>query len=210
MAYNSQMYSNQFGTANTGYPIYNNGFTGINQPYYNQLPTTPPLILSAAYTKGEIGASSYPVASGNTVVLLDSDSIDTDNPIIYIKTTGYDGKPQTIRKITGTVSYPNEQGLFTVPTKDVDEQPKIDLSEYVRTDDINEVKENINVVNNRINEFEGTIKNLNENLNNIDDRLNNMFSAFNSNFNSGFNRNNNEDKKENHNNYSNKKKGGNN
>ena len=185
MAYNSTLYQpNQYmNTGMVNYPLYNNNQNNMvmnQQPVYPQF-TTPPLSLSAAYTKGEIGASSFPVASGNTVVLLDSDTIDTDNPIIYIKTTGYDGKPQTIKKITGTVSYPNEQGLFTVPVQEIVkevEKPEINLENYVTKDEFSTVKENIDLISVQIDDYEKALNKINESIANIDGRFNNMFNAF--------------------------------
>lgn len=208
MAYNPQLYGNpnQFGNSNLTYPMYN---TNVNQPYFPQV-TAPPLVLSAAYTKGEIGASSYPVAAGNTVVLLDSDTIDTDNPVIYIKTTSYDGKPQTIKKITGTVSYPNEQGLFTVPVVETVKEPSVDLSDYVKNEEIKEVKDNLDFVSTRLDDFEEMMQRMSDNLTNIDNRFNNMFNVFNNSNSSNGNCSNHdmnkkEEKDNNRNNYSNKK-----
>ena len=179
MAYNPQLYQvNPYNNINTNYSLYGNqNVPNLNQSYFPQM-VTPPLVLSAAYTKGEIGASSYPVAAGNTVILLDSDTIDSDSPIIYIKTTNYDGKPQTIKKITGTVSYPNEQGLFTAPLEENKQKEEIDLSGYAKVDDLKGIKDNIEFVSARIDDFENTVQNINDNLNSITDRFNNMFNAF--------------------------------
>ncbi len=179
MAYNPQLYQvSPYSNVNTNYSLYGNqNVPNLNQSYFPQM-VAPPLALSAAYTKGEIGASSYPVAAGNTVVLLDSDTIDSENPIIYIKTTNYDGKPQTIKKITGVVSYPNEQGLFTTSLEEDKQKDDVDLSGYAKIEDLKGIKDNIEFVSARIDDFEGTVQNLNENLNNITDRFNNMFNAF--------------------------------
>lgn len=180
MAYSPNVY-NYNPYSYTNMPNYTNqSITPVNQPVYPQF-AAPPLTLSAAYTKGEIGASSYPVASGNTVILLDSDTIDTDNPIIYIKTTGYDGKPQTIKKISGTVSYPNEQGLFTTPVKEVVkevEKTDINLENYVTKDEFGNVKDNIDLISTQIEDFEKALNKINESITNIDGRFNNMFNAF--------------------------------
>ena len=208
MAYSPNVY-NYNPYSYTNMPNYTNqSITPVNQPVYPQF-AAPPLTLSAAYTKGEIGASSYPVASGNTVVLLDSDTIDTDNPIIYIKTTGYDGKPQTIKKISGIVSYPNEQGLFTSPVKEVVkeiEKADVDLSSYATKEDLKEIKENIDFVSTQIDEYEKALNKITETVSSIDNRFSNMFSAFNNNqnnenkevnYNQENNQNNNQNKKKN-------------
>jgi len=190
MSYNPALYqpnaTNPYAGIGNNYSLYNNpgmsNMTGMNQPVYPQF-TTPPLMLSAAYTKGEIGASSYPVANGNTVVLLDSDTIDTDNPIIYIKTTGYDGKPQTIKKINGVVSYPNEQGLFSTPVtteviKEV-EKADINLDNYVTKNELNDIKENVDLITVQLEDYEKSLSQINEVVSNIDNRFNNMFNMFN-------------------------------
>lgn len=218
MAYNPSLYQPNQYTTNVAptYPMYNSNLNGVNQynqSYYPPINTTLPLSLSATYTKGEIGASSYPVAPGNTVILLDSDTIDTDNPIIYIKTTGYDGKSQTIKKISGTVSYPNEQGLFTIPTKEEVKEKEIDLSGYTTSDELGKVKKDVSLVSLRLDEYDETIKQIKDSLENIDNRFSNMFSAFTGNNNSqvnnindNSNNNNNNSNKKNKNDY---KKGGN-
>ena len=191
MSYNPALYqptvNNPYAGIGNNYSLYNNtgvsNMPGVNQPVYPQF-TPPPLTLSAAYTKGEIGASSYPVAGGNTVVLLDSDTIDTDNPIIYIKTTGYDGKPQTIKKISGVVSYPNEQGLFTTSTTEVVkevEKVDINLDDYVTKNELNEIKDNVDLISVQLDDYEKALNNINEIVSNIDKRFNSMFNVFNNN-----------------------------
>lgn len=187
MAYNTALYQNTPYTGANNYPmnaLYNNAnMNGVNQSAYPQF-VTPPNTLTATYIKGEIGASGYPVGYGNTVVLLDSDTIDTDNPIIYIKSTGYDGKSQSFKKISGTVSYPNEQGLFTTPVKEVVkeiEKADVDLSSYATKEDLKEIKENIDFVSTQIDEYEKALNKITETVSSIDNRFSNMFSAFNNN-----------------------------
>ena len=183
MAYNPSMYNyNPYSSVNT--PNYiNQSITPVNQSVYPQF-INPPPNLSATYIKGEIGASGYPVGNGNIVVLLDSDTIDTDNPIIYIKSTGYDGKSQSFKKISGTVSYPNEQGLFTTPVKEVVkevEKVDVDLSSYATKEDLKEIKDNIDFVSTQIDEYEKALNKITETVSSIDNRFSNMFSAFNNN-----------------------------
>lgn len=45
-----------------------------------------------AWIQGEEAAKAYPVAPGNTVVLIDS-----DKPIMYMKTTDLSGRPQPMQ-----------------------------------------------------------------------------------------------------------------
>lgn len=49
-------------------------------------------MLSCAYVQGEAAAKAYPVAPGQFVVL-----IDTEDPVIYTKTTDQFGRPMPIR-----------------------------------------------------------------------------------------------------------------
>lgn len=187
MAYNPQMYQpilpNQTQNA---YPNFNqlNQINQLTQPIQQPVqqmyqPTmNMPLSLSAAYIQGEIGARSYPVAAGNTVFLIDSDAIDTEHPIIYVKTTGYDGKPLPMRKIDGNVTFPNEQGLFVtniVESKPVD----IDLSEYTKKEDLVSFDDRIKSINERLNNFDEMMNNMNDTIANIDNRFSNMFNAMN-------------------------------
>ena len=198
MAYNAQLYSNQLN--NNGQMMYPMAMQPSStmpitpQSMYPQM-ATPPLSLSAAYTQGEIGARGYPVAAGNTVILIDSDTSDTDNPILYIKTTGYDGKPQMMKKISGTVSYPNEQGLFAVPVPVIN-TPEVDMSIYTTKEDLTSLDDKIKNIAERIDKTDEVIGSLNDTISNIENRFANMFNAV-SNSNNG---NNNPNNKNNHNN----------
>lgn len=65
-----------------------------NQPL-TQVPYVPTMqnnMLSCAYVQGEAAAKAYPVAPGQFVVL-----IDTEDPVIYTKTTDQFGRPMPIR-----------------------------------------------------------------------------------------------------------------
>ena len=208
MAYNPTLY-NSIPNGQVAYPSMQQMpnmavMQGATSPMYPTM-TPPPLSLSAAYTQGEIGARSFPVATGNTVILLDSDTIDTDNPIIYVKTTGYDGKPQMMKKISGVVSYPNEQGLFSSPISE-SSAPQIDLTEYVMKTDLSGLQEELKGITERLNGLDSTIDGLNENITSIDNRFSNMFNAVNCNNNS----NNSNGNNNNHNKNNNNRKGNNN
>lgn len=64
-----------------------------NQPL-TQVPYVPMQnnMLSCAYVQGEAAAKAYPIAPGQFVVL-----IDTEDPVIYTKTTDQFGRPMPIR-----------------------------------------------------------------------------------------------------------------
>ena len=197
MAYNANLYQVPSPTQPIGQPYYP---SMVQQPMMPQQFNTPMLqspSLTVAYVQGEIGARSFLVAANNTVVLLDSETIDTENPIIYIKSTGPDNKPLPMRKIIGTSSYSNEQGLFMSVHQEA-QQPQIDLSEYSKKSD---VQNEVSSITNRLNSIEQTIGELNGSIANIDDRFSNMFNAVNSNSsNSSNNRNNNGNNNHNNNN----------
>lgn len=64
-------------------------------PYYpTAVPSYPSQISSSGITwvQGESGAKAYPVAPGNTVLLMDSES-----SVFYIKSTDASGIPQPLR-----------------------------------------------------------------------------------------------------------------
>ena len=173
------------------------------QQTYNQQMLQPPA-LTCAYVQGEIGARSFLVAANNTVVLLDSETIDTDSPIIYIKSTGPDNKPLPMRKIIGTSTYSNEQGLFMTVRPET-QQPQIDLSEYSKKTDVQNEVTNLNA---RLNSIEQTIGDLNGSISSIDERFSNMFNAANSpNSNNNTNNNNFNNMNRNNNHNSNNRKG---
>lgn len=47
----------------------------------------------AIWVQGEAGAKSYIVAAGNTVILWDSEKINSEKPVIYIKSADAQGVP---------------------------------------------------------------------------------------------------------------------
>ena len=175
MAYNSQLYA----PVPTGQPMYQNvpSMPVMQQSTMQQVPYQTPYIpspsLSVAYTQGEVGARSFLVAPNNTVVLLDSDTIDTENPIIYIKATGADGKPQAMRRIIGTSSYPNDQGLFSSSQMEVN-QSQIDLSGYSTKE---ELTNELNSINEKIDCLDSIISDLSQNINSVNERFSNLFNA---------------------------------
>ena len=71
-----------------------NNFYNPNGPYtIAQTPVTVQQPQNTfAWIQGEEAAKSYPVAPGNTIVLIDS-----DKPIMYMKTADLSGKPQQIQ-----------------------------------------------------------------------------------------------------------------
>lgn len=204
MPYNPQLYQTNVGNYGYNYPNIQSTQTGVMNNSYNQIPNIgyPPMNMqalpTAAYVQSEIEASSFPVGAGNTVVLMDSNTIDTDNPIVYIKSTGFDGKPLRFKKITGTTIYPNEQGLFSNPQSEQNNS-QIDLSEYAHNSDLDNIKSDVSGIVDRLNILDENLVKVNESISNIDNRFSNMFNAVNN------NSNNSNSNKNNHNNGNNRK-----
>ena len=74
-------------------PGTNNIYSGTVPTYQPQPVTQVPQTQNTfAWIQGEDAARNYPVAPGNTVVLIDS-----DKPIMYMKTTDLSGRPQPIQ-----------------------------------------------------------------------------------------------------------------
>lgn len=77
--------------------MYNPNYNGVyNGPY--TIPTTAVPMQQTqtqntfAWIQGEEAAKAYPVAPGNTIVLIDS-----DKPIMYMKTADLSGRPQPMQ-----------------------------------------------------------------------------------------------------------------
>lgn len=93
---------------------------------------TPPVVqqqnnnTGITWVQGEAGAKAYPVAPGNSVLLMDS-----ENSYFYIKTTDNSGVPQPIRKF----KYEEEIGT---KKKEETKKPEIDLSNFVTKEELEE------------------------------------------------------------------------
>ena len=109
MAFNA----NQFSPTNQawgGYPAYGSPYgSSSNSPSS-----------SFVWVQGEAGAKAYPVAAGNKVALFDS-----ENPVVYIKSTDINGRP-------------NEIEIYDLIKRNSEEpkEPSMDLSEYIKKKDL--------------------------------------------------------------------------
>lgn len=97
------------------------GFASQN-PVVQQVAPTP----SSAFVwvQGEAGAKSYPVAPGNRVALFDS-----ENPVVYIKSVDYSGKPAEMEIFD----------LVKREPKPIEEAPKVDFSSFITRDEVVDV-----------------------------------------------------------------------
>ena len=74
-------------------PGTNNFYSGPGQAYQPQSVVQVPQTQNTfAWIQGEEAAKAYPVAPGNTLVLIDS-----DKPVMYMKTADLSGRPQPMQ-----------------------------------------------------------------------------------------------------------------
>ena len=86
-----------------------------------------------AWVQGEGGAQAYPVAPNNTVLLMDS-----DNPILYMKSADTNGRPQTmeVRYLVSKDDYEKLQNIWKVEEKPaVEYVTKEDFEKFVEAAD---------------------------------------------------------------------------
>lgn len=81
------------------------------------------------WVQGEAGAKAYPVAAGNSVLLMDSES-----PVLYMKSTDISGRPLPIETYD-LVKREEKPIIPQAPVQQV-QQPQIDLSRYVKMSDL--------------------------------------------------------------------------
>lgn len=77
------------------------------------------------WVQGEVGAKAYPVAPGNTLLLMDS-----DDQLFYVKTTDYNGVPQPLKV------YEYKERIISAP-----EENKVNLEGYVTKAEFDELKQ---------------------------------------------------------------------
>ena len=115
-------------------PYYNNpyqtypsmNYQQMNTPTY-QPPVMPQTNSGITWVQGEAGAKAYPVAAGNSILLMDSESES-----FYIKTTDASGIPQPLR----TFHY--SEIVNTAPSYAL---PDFNPDEYAKKSDIEHLKE---------------------------------------------------------------------
>lgn len=93
------------------------------QPVQNNQPTGNQ---GFVWVQGEAGAKAYPVAAGNSVLLMDSES-----PVLYMKSTDISGRPLPIE----TYDLVKREERPVIPQAPV-QQAQIDLSQYVKMSDL--------------------------------------------------------------------------
>ena len=130
MAYN---YGNYYPTPMGNFsPQYSQ--TPMNQMQMNNMQMQQPQSNNAGFVwvQGEAAAKAYPVAAGNSVLLMDSEA-----PVLYMKSTDVSGRPLPME----TYDLVKRENVVASQPK----QQQIDLSEYVKMGDLeSKVKELVN------------------------------------------------------------------
>lgn len=122
--------------------IYNNYGLPVNYqtpvPYQQQQPmqqtisNTPITInqnhASIIWVQGEAGAKAYPVAPGNSVLLMDSES-----EVFYIKSTDTSGIPMPLRVF-------NYSEIVQTQQQESRTEPQIDTSQFVTRGELDELR----------------------------------------------------------------------
>ena len=119
-------------------PVYQNQQVQQQQNQQNTRPQNSPII---QWIKGgENAVNEYPMAPGTSMIFMD----DNDNPpVMYIKTVDSLGRMQEleiydcIRRQRGNASYAQApQQQVQQPQQQQVQQPQIDLSQFVKKDDL--------------------------------------------------------------------------
>ena len=131
MPYNYSQYQPNGGyqnVPNQWYPYYqtptSTQMTSMNQMQQPQQNNQPAGNQGFVWVQGEAGAKAYPVAAGNSVLLMDSES-----PVLYMKSTDISGRPLPIETYD-LVKREDRPVITQAPVQQV-QQPQIDLSQYV-------------------------------------------------------------------------------
>lgn len=131
MAYNNYGNYNPYQSYQTGAP-YQTTYPQMNYPsnYQTAVPMNQPQQQTNnagfVWVQGEAAAKAYPVAAGNSVLLMDSDA-----PVLYMKSTDNTGKPLPMETYDLVKRNPVSYQMQQAP-----QQPQIDLSEYVKMSDL--------------------------------------------------------------------------
>lgn len=100
------------------YPNFNNSMYQVPQGQQNN---------SIVWVQGEEGAKAYPIAPGNTVLLMDSES-----PVIYLKRADLSGRPMQMEIYDMVRRDPNQTS---------NNEQMIDLSGYVKMEELDNLIE---------------------------------------------------------------------
>lgn len=123
MTWNQPFYQNQYSQTVPNQPVQ-------QMPQLNQVNQQQTGNSGFVWVQGEAGAKAYPVAAGNSVLLMDS-----ENPVLYMKSTDSSGKPLPIETYDLVKREPvSYQPIPQAPVQQ--KMPDIDLSNYVKNEDL--------------------------------------------------------------------------
>jgi len=113
---------------------YNNYFPVGYQPMNYQTPVSPVIspTSSIIWVQGEAGAKAYPVAAGNSMILMDSES-----EIFYLKSTDISGMPLPLR----VFSYKE-----VVQSSDASPKKDLDLSKYITKEELESRLDDLKII----------------------------------------------------------------
>lgn len=132
--YSGQMYNTAIPTAQAygTTPVNYNTAVPMQQPMYQQPNQNQNMNSNTGFVwvQGEAGAKAYPVAAGNSVLLMDSEA-----PVLYMKSTDSSGRPLPIETYDLVKREPvSYQQIPQAPVQQ--KMPDIDLSNYVKNEDL--------------------------------------------------------------------------
>lgn len=135
--YTGQMYNTAVPGTTWNQPFYQNQYSQSvpNQPVQqmpqlNQVNQQQTGNSGFVWVQGEAGAKAYPVAAGNSVLLMDSEA-----PVLYMKSTDSSGRPLPIETYDLVKREPvSHQQIPQPPVQQ--KMPEIDLSNYVKNEDL--------------------------------------------------------------------------
>ncbi len=111
-----------------------------NTPTNTPSQPTNPQDNSINWVQGEAGAKSYPVAPGQSAMLMDS-----ENEVFYIKTVDASGMPLPLRIFDYKERFQEKENKEVKESKQTKEIPQIDMSNYITRE---EFEKRINGINN--------------------------------------------------------------
>lgn len=129
--YTGQQYNTAVNTQYTGAgPQYQTAVPMPQMPAqsYQQAPQQQQQTNSGfVWVQGEAGAKAYPVAAGNSVLLMDS-----ENPVLYMKSTDATGRPLPME----VYDLVRRDTAPQIPRSQAAPVQQIDLSDYVKMSDL--------------------------------------------------------------------------
>lgn len=112
----------------------NTGYTNVNNVGYQQFPVQQKGITTVAVISGEENVASYPVAAGNTAVLM-----DFTNMKFWLKTTDVYGRPLPVEgyQFSSLSNIQNQVAPIPQQAQQIQTIPEQNQNDYVKKEDFN-------------------------------------------------------------------------